>query len=468
MILSLQARNLTTYDGKGEKMSELIMALVVIILAAYLIKKKYDIKLVMFGSGIVLMFSALLMNKVILPSDNSSGIVFFDIFKVIGNLFTKQLSGASFTLLLLFGYTAYMKAIKADEKTVRVLSAPLKHIKVKALFIPIFYLIGNFLCIIIPSSSSLSVMLMATAFPILTSAGVSPLAVGAVIATSATIAPTPLGADNLLASEALGLSVTDYVFNYHAKVSIPIILIMAVTHYMWQKRQDRLERSEPLSVLPTGEELENQVPMFYAVLPMLPLLLMLIFYFVSDVNLGISEVIFFSLMVSLLCEVIRLRSFQKGTGQIQAFFNGMGVGLTTVVAQVVAALTFVEGLKILGVIDLMSEFIKHLNAAGLLLTLAFCGLALFVGLLSGSGLAMFYAFVELMPSFAQSVGISAISLAIPMQFVSHLVKSISPVSPTVIIISSMMNVSPMQLIKRTIVPVMVGMVLSILLTYVIL
>ena len=459
---------LTTCKGKGEKMSELIIALIVIILAAYLIKKKYDIKLVMFGSGILLMLSALLMNKVILPSESSSGVPFFDIFKVMGNLFTKQLSGASFTLLLLFGYTAYMKAIRADEKTVSVLSAPLKHIKIKALLIPIFYLIGNFLCIIIPSSSSLSVMLMATAFPILTSAGVSPLAVGAVIATSATIAPTPLGADNLLASEALGLPVTDYVFNYHAKISIPIILMMAIVHFIWQKRQDHLERSEITSTLPKLKEVTDQLPKFYAILPMLPLLLMLIFYFVSDVNLGISEVIFFSLMVSILCEVIRMRSFQKGTAEIQAFFNGMGVGLTTVVAQVVAALTFVEGLKILGVIDLMGEVINHLNAAGLMLTLAFCLLALFVGLLSGSGLAIFYAFVELMPSFAESVGISAISLAIPMQFVSHLVKSISPVSPTVIIISSMMNVSPVRLIKRTIVPVLVGMVLSIVLTYVIL
>ena len=441
---------LTTCKGKGEKMSELIIALIVIILAAYLIKKKYDIKLVMFGSGILLMLSALLMNKVILPSESSSGVPFFDIFKVMGNLFTKQLSGASFTLLLLFGYTAYMKAIRADEKTVSVLSAPLKHIKIKALLIPIFYLIGNFLCIIIPSSSSLS------------------LAVGAVIATSATIAPTPLGADNLLASEALGLPVTDYVFNYHAKISIPIILMMAIVHFIWQKRQDHLERSEITSTLPKLKEVTDQLPMFYAILPMLPLLLMLIFYFVSDVNLGISEVIFFSLMVSILCEVIRMRSFQKGTAEIQAFFNGMGVGLTTVVAQVVAALTFVEGLKILGVIDLMGEVINHLNAAGLMLTLAFCLLALFVGLLSGSGLAIFYAFVELMPSFAESVGISAISLAIPMQFVSHLVKSISPVSPTVIIISSMMNVSPVRLIKRTIVPVLVGMVLSIVLTYVIL
>ena len=70
-----------------------------------------------------------------------------------------------------------------------------------------------------------------------------------------------------------------------------------------------------------------------------------------------------------------------------------------------------------------------------------------------------------MPSFAASAGMNAMLLAIPMQFVSHLVKSISPVSPTVIIISSMMNVSPVGLIKRTIVPVLIGMLLSIILPY---
>ena len=39
----------------------------------------------------------------------------------------------------------------------------------------------------------------------------------------------------------------------------------------------------------------------------------------------------------------------------------MGVGLTTVVIQVVAALTFVEGLKIIGVIDLLTNSINQLS-----------------------------------------------------------------------------------------------------------
>ena len=58
---------------------------------------------------------------------------------------------------------------------------------------------------------------------------------------SATIAPTPLGADNLLASQALDMTVTDYVFNYHAKASIPIILVLAIVHYVWQRYMDKKE-----------------------------------------------------------------------------------------------------------------------------------------------------------------------------------------------------------------------------------
>ena len=115
----------------------------------------------------------------------------------------------------------------------------------------------------------------------------------------------------------------------------------------------------------------------------------------------------------------------------------------------------------------MTDSINQLSGARIVLTGFFCLLALGVGLLSGSGLALFYACVELMPSFAASVGMNPMLLAIPMQFVSHLVKSISLVSPTVIIISSMMNISGFTLIKRTMIPALIGMILSVVLSYLI-
>ena len=445
------------------------LTLVILILAGYFIKKNYDIKWIMFGSGMALMGSASLLQRPLLPEETSSRIACFDLFTLIGTQFTKQLTGAGFILMILFGYTAYMKCIGANQMTVQVMSRPLLNLKHKGLLIPIFYLIGNILGLMIPSASSLSVLLMSTAYPILVSAGISPLAIGAVIAMSATIAPTPLGADNLLASEALQMSVGEYVFSYHAKISIPIILILSIVHLVWQSYADSKEKEQNKEILMIEEVHSINRPIFYAMLPMLPLLLMFIFnVLLKNDKIGMIEVTLCSFLISLFCEMVRLRSMHKALESIQIFFDGMGTGFTTVVIQVVAALTFVEGLKSIGIIDWLTDYMTQVSGAGIVLTLCFCLLALSVGLLSGSGLALFYACVELMPTFAASAEMNPVLLAIPMQFVSHLVKSISPVAPTVIIISSMMKVSPLRLIKRTIVPASVGMILSIILSFVML
>lgn len=70
----------------------------------------------------------------------------------------------------------------------------------------------------------------------------SSLTAAGIIATTATIVPTPLGSDNVAiaaelanTTEFAGLTATDYVFKYHAIVSIPTLLIMAAIHFFWQK-----------------------------------------------------------------------------------------------------------------------------------------------------------------------------------------------------------------------------------------
>ena len=450
-------------------MLELIIALFIILITVNLIRKKYDIKVMMFGSGLVMMLVAIFLGHEIMSPESSSGIIFMDVFRFIGNSFTNQLGGAGFIIMLLFGYTAYMKEIGANEMTVRLLSAPLQHLKHKDLMIPIFFIIGNLLCIIIPSASSLAVLLMSTAYPILVKAGASPLGVAAVIATSATIAPTPLGIDNVLAANALSMSLTDYVFNYHAIISIPIIFILAFVHYFWQKWCDKRD-GETGFVMPKiidfSQSKKIKCPKIYAILPMLPLILMIIVtIFFNESELDIIEVTLFSFVIAIVCEIIRLQSFERASGQIEVFFKGMGTGFTAVIVQVVAALTFVGGLRMLGVIDYLTQLINEVNGGGFLVVIAFCLLVLFVGTISGSGLALFFAFIDLVPTLAAAANIPPVMLAIPMQFTAHFVKSISPLAPTVVITSSMAGITPMKLIKRTIVPSIVGIMLSILFSY---
>ena len=52
------------------------------------------------------------------------------------------------------------------------------------------------------------------------------------IATTATVVPTPLGSDNVVVVRVLGFdNVVDYVFFYHALITIPAIIVMSIVHY---------------------------------------------------------------------------------------------------------------------------------------------------------------------------------------------------------------------------------------------
>ena len=77
---------------------------------------------------------------------------------------------------------------------------------------------------------------------------------------------------------------------------------------------------------------------------------------------------------------------------------------------------------------------------------------------TGSGNAPFYAFVELIPKLAVHSGINPAFLAIPMLQASNLGRTVSPVAGVVVACAGMGKISPFEIVKRTSVPVAVGLV----------
>ena len=69
--------------------------------------------------------------------------------------------------MILFGYSGYMNLIGANQKAVNILVKPMTKIKSKALFIPIVFLLGNLMSLVVPSASSLAIILMAILYPLL-------------------------------------------------------------------------------------------------------------------------------------------------------------------------------------------------------------------------------------------------------------------------------------------------------------
>ncbi|EEU66367.1 anaerobic c4-dicarboxylate antiporter [Enterococcus faecalis DS5] len=451
-------------------MIESLLVLVVLVVVAYLIVKNYHPALSLIIGALVLLACAWILRHPIYPAGEGTGFGLFDIFLKFKDTIIAQVSSAGIVIMILFGYSGYMNAIGANQMAVNFLVKPLMKIKRKSLFVPVVFLIGNLMSLVVPSASSLAIILMSILYPMLASMGISSLTAAGVIAMTATIMPTPLGADNVIAANTLGYDVLNYVV-WNTKISLPSLLIIAVAQYFWQKYCDKKE-GEAAYVSLNEEGLSKQkefdVPKFYAILPILPLLLIvgvgIAGMFVKGITMDIFVLTFISFFIAVLVETLRLKSFKKVQDTAVEMFKGMGQGFSQVVMLVVGGSLFTSAIQTLGIIDSIMASVEASSSAGIVTTLIFSGATTLFGILSGGGLAMFYAVIELIPGIAEKAGIDGILISLPMQMIANLTRTISPVAAVVMIVASTVGVSPIRILKRTSVPTIIGIISVIVLS----
>lgn len=451
-------------------MIESLLVLVVLVVVAYLIVKNYHPALSLIIGALVLLACAWMLGHPIYPAGEGTGFGLFDIFLKFKDTIIAQVSSAGIVIMILFGYSGYMNAIGANQMAVNFLVKPLMKIKRKSLFVPVVFLIGNLMSLVVPSASSLAIILMSILYPMLASMGISSLTAAGVIAMTATIMPTPLGADNVIAANTLGYDVLNYVV-WNAKISLPSLLIIAVAQYFWQKYCDKKE-GEVAYVSLNEEGLSKQkefdVPKFYAILPILPLLLIvgvgIAGMFIKGITMDIFVLTFISFFIAVLVETLRLKSFKKVQDTAVEMFKGMGQGFSQVVMLVVGGSLFTSAIQTLGIIDSIMASVEASSSAGIVTTLIFSGATTLFGILSGGGLAMFYAVIELIPGIAEKAGIDGILISLPMQMIANLTRTISPVAAVVMIVASTVGVSPIRILKRTSVPTIIGIISVIVLS----
>ena len=352
-------------------------AIISVAIVIFMLIKKMDIKITLFLMGIVLMFVGCALGNPLGGEDFvSTGSVFLDPLKVIADQFKSTISSSGFIILILGGYSAYMSAINANSVTVNVLTKPIEKIKSVYILVPIVFLLGNLLSLVIPSASNLAVILLATLYPILIKAGMSSLTAAGIIATTATIVPTPLGSDNVAIAAELanrtefaGLTATDYVFKYHAIVSIPTLLIMAAIHFFWQKKCDKKAGVIEAKAVESKdvEEIKGGAlyKTVYAILPLLPIILLIGSFAVqkitgAQIDISVEVATLFSFIVAIICEIIRKRNAGETLKETEAFFKGMG-GSMPIVALLVAGTVFVTGLKSIGLITALQSAMTGLS-----------------------------------------------------------------------------------------------------------
>ena len=435
---------------------DLIIGLIAIVLVAYYIVKGYSATGVLMFGGLVLLFISVLMGHSILPEGvKSTGSTYFDILEYVKYLLGNRGGGLGLMIMVLCGFSVYMTHLGANDVVVKLVSKPLKNIRSPYILMVFAYFLACLMSFAVSSATGLGVLLMATLFPVMVNVGISRGAAATICASPISIILSPTSGDVVLSAEISKIPLGEFAFGTALPVSIFAILGIAVAHFFWQRYLDKKEGVQVERV--NADEIKTTAPNYYAILPLLPIIGVLIF----DGKWGLPNLHIVTVMV--LCFIITaavdfLRSFnaKQTFDNLVVAYRGMADAFAGVVMLLVAAGVFAQSLSTIGFITNLIDSAQTFGGSAFFMMLVLAVITILATMATGSGNAAFYAFAELIPKLATQMGVNPAFLTIPMLQASNLGRGLSPVSGVVVAVSGMGKISPFEIVKRMSVPMLVG------------
>ena len=437
---------------------DLIIGLIAIALVAYYIVKGYSATGVLMFGGLVLLFISVLMGHSILPEGvKSTGSTYFDILEYVKYLLGNRGGGLGLMIMVLCGFSVYMTHLGANDVVVKLVSKPLKNIRSPYILMVFAYFLACLMSFAVSSATGLGVLLMATLFPVMVNVGISRGAAAAICASPISIILSPTSGDVVLSAEISKIPLGEFAFSTALPVSIFAILGIAVAHFFWQRYLDKKEGVQVERL--NADEIKTTAPNYYAILPLLPIIGVLIF----DGKWGLPNLHIVTVMV--LCFIITaavdfLRSFnaKQTFDNLIVAYRGMADAFAGVVMLLVAAGVFAQSLSTIGFITNLIDSAQSFGGSAFFMMLVLAVITILATMATGSGNAAFYAFAELIPKLATQMGVNPAFLTIPMLQASNLGRGLSPVSGVVVAVSGMGKISPFEIVKRMSVPMLVGFI----------
>lgn len=437
-----------------------VLAILVIIAVGYFIVKKYQAQGVLLIGGAILLLGGILLNDSPVMAKSATGSLYLDIFSQLSKNFIKTSGSLGLAIMIVSAFAKYMDHIGASTALVKLSIKPLQKLNSPYIVLALSYVIGQILNVFIPSASGLGVLLMVTVYPIVVSLGVSSLAATAVIGTSACLDLGPASGNAVLASKTAEMDAALYFANYQIPVAIATVIVITILHYFVNKKMDsKLEVAESKADLESKEE-DKEVPKFYAFLPIIPLLIILMFSPLtgSSIKIGVVEAMFMSITLSMIIEGIRRRAFKSTLAELKIIFTAMGSQFANVITLIVAGEFFALGLTKIGVISALIDSTKSAGLGAQPMILVMTAIIVVSSILMGSGNAPFFAFAALAPAVAASVDLNPIVMLMPMQLSAGIARSVSPITAVIVAVAGISGVSPFEVVKRTAIPMLGGLI----------
>ncbi len=263
-----------------------------------------------------------------------------------------------------------------------------------------------------------------------------------------------------LAAKVADLDPIIYFVQCQLPVAIPTLIVVAICHYFVQKYYDKKNDDVYTEAILTKKDDDRHVPAWYAILPALPIFLMIIFskLVYSAVKLNTISALLLVWVFAILVELIRRRDVKAVLADGAFIFKAMGGMFASIVALIICAEFFATGLKVTGLIGALIAHAQNLGLGANGMTAVLTAVVGIVTFLTGSGVGAFSSFAALGPEVAGGLGGTVSAFVTPMQFASGMLRAMSPVAGVIIAVAGAAGVSPMAIVRRTWIPMIAGMI----------
>ncbi|MFQ6342520.1 C4-dicarboxylate transporter DcuC [Campylobacter sp. VTCC 70190] len=355
------------------------------------------------------------------------------------------------------GFAFVMKFTQCDKHLVKLLTKPLKNIGF--FLIPLCFIITFLIAIAIPSAAGCSAAVGATLIPLLMNSGIHPAMAAAVVLTGTMGGILSPGVSHTvfiskMTTQSIPEIVAVQVPNALSSGFIMMCCLMIMALLLKDYQKGKIYKLADNNI---QEKPIEKINLAYALMPLVPLFILLSGasslsewgFLAWTKKVSVAEAMVLGAIIAVVITLTKPDKICK------EFFNGMGKSYAEIIGIIIAASVFVAGLKACGVIDLVIEWLKNEQSY---VSIGGTFIPFIMAMITGSGDAAALAFNSAVTIHAQDLGFDQAKLGTAVAMSAVLGRYLSPILGACILVSAMAGVSPLEVVKRTALGGLVGVI----------
>ena len=399
------------------------LGIVLVIATIYFLVKRYDARLVLLASGIIMACVA--------------GTPMASLSAFAKNMTNGGLIQAVCSVM---GFAMVMKYTECDKHLINFMASGLS--KFRLFLIPGVVFATYAVNIALPSAAGTAAAAGAIFVPLMMSAGVHPAMAGAAVKCGTYGSMLNPGlAHNPFVAKIAGISVMEVIgFHYKANIASLVMAAILITVIAYYKKEHQGYKATDYE---TDESFK--VNFLYALMPILPIIVLILgsTKVVPALKMGVPEAM-------ILGSIAALAATRKNPVKLtNAFFDGMGKAYTDILGIIIS------GMTAMGIVKAFTT--AMLNNPAIVKVCAAIG-PFILGVVTGSGDAATFAFNEAVTPHAKDFGMSAVQMGSMATLGGTLGRTMSPIAGATIIIAGIAGVNPMEIAKRNYLPMIGAMI----------